>query len=104
MSGISGLWQFEGKLETNNLQAMSRALAHRGKDGEHFFVDSHLGLACQQMWVTPEEQGEVQPVTDERGFTLVSDGRIFNRKDLAAEFGPSFHAEGSDARYIFEAY
>ena len=48
------------------------------------------GFACQHSWVTPEEQGEHQPLVVERhGRTamLVMDGRIDNRAELISALG-----------------
>ncbi|MFI5280418.1 MAG: asparagine synthetase B family protein [Gemmatimonadales bacterium] len=61
---------------------MSAALAHRGPDGEGKRCAGPVALACRHLWVTPEEEGECQPLTGKSGALLVMDGRLDNRDEL----------------------
>ena len=61
---------------------MDAALAHRGPDGERFWIQGPIGLACQLFRVTPEASTEIQPHVHCSGVVLVFDGRLDNRDEL----------------------
>jgi asparagine synthase (glutamine-hydrolysing) len=103
MSGIAGLWNLEGHpLDVPLLSRMSASLRHRGPDGEGTRVTGAVGFACQHRWVTPEEVGEIQPVTGRAGTMLVMDGRLDNRGDLLRALDLSVTT--SDAACVLAAY
>jgi asparagine synthase (glutamine-hydrolysing) len=95
MCGIVG---FQGSFSAELLQRMTRAVAHRGPDGEGAVVievDSqatsglgHRRLAiidlsaagCQPMTVMPDSGGGMR-----KGLTLVFNGEIYNYRELRAE-------------------
>ena len=83
MSGIVGLWNLDGgPVDPAVLSRMSSAIGHRGPDGEGRRTERGVGFACQHLWVTAEEIGEVQPLVGRSGIMLVMDGRIDNRDEL----------------------
>jgi asparagine synthase (glutamine-hydrolysing) len=108
MSGIAGAWNLDGRpMAEDVLMAMSRTLRHRGRDGEGHWIAGSVGLSCQHLWVTPEEQGEHQPILARRadsGARLVMDGRLDNREELfdALPVRPA-HAI-SDGACVLDAY
>jgi asparagine synthase (glutamine-hydrolysing) len=81
---------------------MSKALEHRGPDGEGRRVIGSLGFVCQRMWVTPEEVGERQPLVGRVGVMLVMDGRIDNREELLRAL--DLPQTASDAALVLAAY
>jgi asparagine synthase (glutamine-hydrolysing) len=85
MSGISGIWNTDGRpVETEILGRVSAQLAHRGVDGEYFSVDGPVGLSCQLMRNSPESAAEVQPWLD-KDCTVLFDGRLDDRDELLAK-------------------
>jgi asparagine synthase (glutamine-hydrolysing) len=103
MNGIAGVWSREGRpIDRRVVGMMSEKLHHRGRDGEHIHLSGTAGLACQHSWVTPEEQGEHQPLVGASGAVLVLDGRIDNRDELIAALG--LETSASDARCVLAAY
>jgi asparagine synthase (glutamine-hydrolysing) len=103
MSGIVGVWNLDGRpVDPVLFSRMSASLEHRGSDGEGRRVDGPIGFACQHLWVTPEEIGEIQPLVGRAGVMLVMDGRIDNRDELlpALRLTPS----SSDAVCVLAAY
>jgi asparagine synthase (glutamine-hydrolysing) len=103
MSGIVGVWNLDGRpLDPDVLARMSSALRHRGPDGEGREVLGSIGFAHQHLWVTPEEQGEVQPVSGRAGIMLALDGRLDNRAELLPAL--RLPRETSDARCVLAAY
>jgi asparagine synthase (glutamine-hydrolysing) len=82
MSGIAGIWNLDGRpADGAVLSRMSTTLRHRGADGEGRRIHGSTALACQHLWVTPEDVGEVQPLVA-NGVVLVMDGRLDNRDEL----------------------
>ena len=61
-----------------------------------------VGFACQHLWVTPEEVGEVQPVAGRANVMLVMDGRLDNRDELLPALG--LPRTASDAACVIAAY
>src|SRR2546426_10010620 len=106
MSGIVGLWNLDGRpVDEAVLARMSAQLAHRGPDGEGRRVLGPIGVACQHIWVTPEEFGEVQPLVGRSGATLVMDGRLDNRDELLGALKlPSGASDASCALAAYEAW
>jgi asparagine synthase (glutamine-hydrolysing) len=103
MSGIVGLWNLDGApVDAAVLSKMNRTLRHRGPDGEGYRVSDSVGFACQNMWVTPEEIGETQPLAGRGGVMIAMDGRIDNRDELLAALGLPNAA--SDATCVLTAY
>jgi asparagine synthase (glutamine-hydrolysing) len=103
MSGILGVWNLDGQpLDPVVLSRMSESLRHRGPDGEGRSVAGSMGFIHQHSWVTPEEQGEIQPLVGRADVMLIMDGRLDNRDELlrALELPDSV----SDARCALEAY
>ncbi len=86
MSGIVGIYRADRvAVDPALVQRMSRAMAHRGSDGEGQWVSGPIGLGHRLLYTTPESLNENQPVTDERGECwLVWDGRLDNREELMA--------------------
>ena len=103
MNGITGVWNLDGRpIEGGTLRTMSARLRHRGRDGERLHVSGAAGIACQHSWVTPEEQGEHQPLIGDSGAVLALDGRIDNREELIAAL--RLDRSTSDARCVLAAY
>src|SRR5260221_484061 len=103
MSGIVGLWNLDGRpVDEAVLARMSATLAHRGPDGEGRRLCGPAGLACQHVWVTSEEVGEVQPLVGRTGAALVMDGRLDNREELLPAL--DLPRSSSDAACALSAY
>jgi asparagine synthase (glutamine-hydrolysing) len=104
MSGIVGLWSLDGApRDSSALASMAAALRHRGPDGSGCRRIGAADFACQQMWVTPEEAGEAQPLVDRSGRVMLAlDGRLDNRPELLSAL--DLPAAVSDARCVLAAY
>src|SRR6185503_3621904 len=109
MCGIAGLL---GKVNPDNaaaLQRMTRAIAHRGPDGEGFWTspvdDRGHGcmLAHRRLSIIDLSSAGDQPMTyasERRSHTIVFNGEIYNfhslRRDLEGR-GESFESTGDTA-------
>lgn len=107
MSGILGLWNLDGRpLDSAVLKKMSATLAHRGPDGEGFWIDGPAGLVCQRFRVTPESLQECQPFVHPSGVVVVFDGRLDNREELLPLLRnfPGITVDAPDSAFIVAAY
>ncbi len=89
MCGIAGVLHADGRpVDRAMLQRMGDAIAHRGPDGEGFYVDGarpSVGLVSRRLAVI-DIAGGAQPMTVEDGaFTIVYNGEIFNAPELRRE-------------------
>ena len=108
MSAIAGVVRFDGgPVEHGIVQAMTKALAHRGPDGRDHWQGDGAALGQAMLRTTPESLQEVQPLVDDRaGHVLVMDGRVDNWEELRAEFeaaGAPLRSH-ADAELVLRAY
>lgn len=107
MSAVAGILHFDGEpVPSQALDAMRRALAHRGADGEGTWTGPGVGLVHLTMRTTPESMEEAQPVASPDGHcVLLLDGRVDNGPDLRrllpADAAPR---NRSDAELALQAY
>ena len=106
MCGLAG---FVGSGDRVDLTAMTRALAHRGPDGEGFFSDPqhpvHLG---HRRLSIVDLAGGAQPMASADGeIVVVYNGEIYNHRDLRAELerrGHVFRSDHSDTEVLVHGW
>ena len=108
MSGIAAIYHRDRRpVEPQVLERLSRLMYRRGPDGAGYRILGAAGLAHRMLHTTPEAVGEKQPFQDDAtGSTIVLDGRVDNRTDLAAALkreGAIFTGAG-DAELVLRAY
>ncbi len=106
MCGIAG---FVGAGDRNDLQRMTRALAHRGPDGEGFYEDAAHGiwLGHRRLSVVDLEDGAQPMSTVDRRLWVVFNGEIYNHLSLRSELeraGHRFASDHSDTEILLHAY
>jgi asparagine synthase (glutamine-hydrolysing) len=104
MCGICG---FSGKKDNKLLEAMSKALAHRGPDDAGFYEDGMVSLGHRRLSIIDlSEQGK-QPMHNEYSTVwMVANGEIYNFQSLKKELvslGHVFYSH-SDSETIIHAY
>ncbi len=84
MCGICGIVEGGGRtIPEDQLRAMTRALAHRGPDGEGTFVAGNVGLGHRRLSII-DLDGGAQPIANEDGsVVVVFNGEIFNYRELS---------------------
>jgi asparagine synthase (glutamine-hydrolysing) len=92
MCGIAGTARFGGapldQRSDDVLAALSRAVAHRGPDGEQLFRDGPVGLVFRRLALVDPLGGD-QPLTAGGGsVVLVANGEVYNHRELRAALGP----------------
>ncbi len=89
--------------------AMTNALAHRGNDGEHFFISTseRCFFGHRRLSIIDTTSAGEQPMQSNDGrFTLVYNGEIYNFKKLKSQLlqeGASFTSE-SDTEVLLQGY
>src|SRR5471032_198785 len=71
---------------------MTRALAHRGPDGEATFIAGNVGLGHRRLSII-DIPGGAQPIANEDGtFVVIFNGEIFNYRELTEGLKSRGHA------------
>lgn len=103
MCGISG---FNYRSESL-IDAMNRALAHRGPDHGSRYVDDHVSLGHRRLSIIDLSEQSNQPMSDPDGrFWLVYNGEIYNFKELRSELeGKGYHFRSrGDGEVVLHGY
>ena len=66
MCGIAGILQLDGSAPSQLiLERMTRTLAHRGPDGEGFYLDGPIGLGHRRLSIIDLSSAGAQPMCNE---------------------------------------
>ncbi len=86
---------------------MTDTLAHRGPDGEGFYIDSFIGLGHRRLAIIDLSPAGHQPMTTKDGrFVISYNGEIYNFQELRLELetlGYQFHSR-TDTEVVLYAY
>ncbi|HET6213943.1 MAG TPA: asparagine synthase (glutamine-hydrolyzing) [Micromonosporaceae bacterium] len=106
MCGLAGYVGVDSERGRSLLQRMADLQAHRGPDGEGFFIAGQIGLAHRRLAVIDRAGGE-QPMCSAYGrYVLVYNGEVYNFRELRAELGSlgcEFHTH-SDTEVVLAAW
>ncbi|MCB9854458.1 MAG: asparagine synthase (glutamine-hydrolyzing) [Phycisphaerales bacterium] len=107
MCGIAGCVKFDtgDRVASSLIQAMTDALAHRGPDGEGFFVRGPVALGHRRLSII-DLTGGAQPLSNESGsLWLICNGEIYNHVELRRELAGRHHFRTqSDSEVILHLY
>ncbi len=84
MCGVIGIFNLDGRpVSPVILRKMTDVIAHRGPDGEGFYIDSFLGLGHRRLAVIDLSPAGHQPMTSHCGnYSIVFNGEVYNFKEL----------------------
>ncbi|MEO8150716.1 MAG: asparagine synthase (glutamine-hydrolyzing) [Bacteroidia bacterium] len=110
MCGIAGIVSFNGvAVEPARLKKMTDAIAHRGPDGEGFWISEkgNVGLAHRRLAIIDLSDAGKQPMHYAHNrYVLIFNGEIYNyielRKTLIAD-GYTFHSQ-TDTEVLMALY
>src|SRR5919109_5017044 len=89
MCGIVGLWNLNGEpVSPIMLARFTDSLAHRGPDGNGFYIDSeaNLGFGHRRLAIIDTSDGGRQPMSfGEDRYWIVFNGEIYNFLELKTE-------------------
>jgi len=109
MCGIAGILRYANgqPLTAEVIARMTRALAHRGPDGEGVHVDDPIALGHRRLSIIDLTDAGRQPMANADGRLWITyNGELFNFRELRAELtgqGARFRSE-SDTEVILAAY
>jgi asparagine synthase (glutamine-hydrolysing) len=108
MCGIAGVVYSDRHrpVERSTLQRMASSIAHRGPDGEGFFVEGPVGLAHRRLSIIDLEGGQQPIANEDASIHLVFNGEIYNYRELRSDLqkqGHQFRSQ-SDSEVIVHLY
>jgi len=106
MCGLAG---FAGDGGQADIAAMTRALAHRGPDGEGFYRDPEMPVFLgHRRLAIVDLAGGIQPMADAGGdVVVVFNGEIYNHRDLRRDLearGYEFRTDHSDTEVLVHGW
>ncbi len=105
MCGIAGFLG-PGRADRDLLKSMTETLAHRGPDGEGYFLEGGVGLGHRRLAILDLETGAQPLYNEDRSVAVVYNGEIYNhlalREDLEAR-GHRFSTR-SDTEVLVHLY
>src|SRR5262245_54774423 len=108
MCGIAGkLWLDPARpADLDSVRALTRALAHRGPDGEGFATDGPLAFGTRRLAIVDLDARALGPMRDEAGGLLTFNGEIYNHLELREQLGAAGHRFRTtcDAEVVLPAY
>lgn len=93
MCGIAGIYNLSGaEVSKAQLKNMADAIAHRGPDGEGYYVDGQIGLAHRRLAILDTSDMGAQPMTSHDGtWVVVFNGCIYNYPEIKQELQSRGH-------------
>lgn len=108
MCGIAGIFNFNGRpVQQAELKRMTDAIAHRGPDGEGFYMDGPLGLGHRRLAILDLSDTGKQPMEYARGrYWITFNGEIYNFLEIAEELKAKGYVfkSSSDTEVVLAAY
>jgi asparagine synthase (glutamine-hydrolysing) len=109
MCGIAGILSVNKKnIQLTALQKMAESIAHRGPDGEGFYINSNeqIGLAHRRLSIIDLTNAGKQPMHYLNRYTIIHNGEIYNYIELKNQLqqqGYTF-TTATDTEVILAAY
>lgn len=108
MCGIAGILEFNRQrpVDRSALERMTRSLAHRGPDGEGFYVGEGIGLGHRRLSIIDLAAGAQPLANEDRTVWTICNGEIYNYVELRETLIRKGHRfrTGSDCEVIVHQY
>jgi asparagine synthase (glutamine-hydrolysing) len=106
--GIAGIFNLNGEpVSPVLLRRMTDSIAHRGPDGEGFYIDSFIGLGHRRLAIIDLSPAGHQPMTTAQNQCIITyNGEVYNFQELRIELealGYRFRSR-SDTEVVLYAY
>ena len=107
MCGVTGFLNLDGEpASALVVRRMADAIAHRGPDGEGYYVDGALALGHRRLAIIDLTPAAHQPMATEDGRYLIAyNGEVYNFQELRVELealGQRFHSR-TDSEVVLKA-
>ena len=104
MCGVAGIMTHSGTPPNRSLLAeMSKALVHRGPDGEGVHFSNNVGLAQRRLAIIDLKTGD-QPFLLPDGTSLIANAEIYNYLELKREMSDTKFTSSSDCEVPLHLY
>src|SRR5262249_3766321 len=107
MCGMCGIVAPGRPPESETVERMSAALAHRGPDGSGLYADTGAALGFRRLAIIDPTPAGDQPFASEDGrLQLIHNGEVYNYRELRAELEAKGHRfrSATDTEVILTAY
>ena len=107
MCGIAGVFSLNrGHVDTTLIEKMTRAMSHRGPDGEGYFVREHVALGHRRLSIIDLAGGDQPIYNEDNSVVVVYNGEIFNFRDVQADLEAKGHTFRThcDTEVVVHAY
>jgi asparagine synthase (glutamine-hydrolysing) len=94
MCGIAGIFNINGSpTSLSTIKAMTTKIAHRGPDGEGFYVEENIALGHRRLAILDTSDKGSQPMESKNGeWVVVFNGCIYNYLELKAHLKSKGHS------------
>jgi len=90
MCGIAG-YISEKKPTKKIIKAMTDRIAHRGPDGEGFYLDDNIALGHRRLAILDLETGDQPIYNEDKDIVVILNGEIYNYQELRDELKKKKH-------------
>jgi len=108
MCGICGIFNLNGEpVVPANLRRMTDSIAHRGPDGEGFYIDSFIGLGHRRLAIIDLSSAAHQPMgTLDGEYEIIYNGEVYNFREIRSELETSGYQfkSRSDTEVVLNSY
>lgn len=108
MCGITGFYHFDKDRIADAIivKRMTDAIAHRGPDGEGFFVENNIALGHRRLSIIDLSAGGQPMFSNDKSIIIVFNGEIYNFLELKVELENLGHKfiTNSDTEVIIKSY
>lgn len=106
MCGIAGIYNTNQKAVTlSQIKLMANAIAHRGPDGEGYFVHDNMAFGHKRLAILDTSDKGLQPMSSKDGQWIITfNGCVYNYLELKQELRTLGHSfiSGTDTEVIAE--
>lgn len=105
MCGITGIYTSTTLAAASRVEAMNKALKHRGPDDTGVYTSGSVALGHQRLSIIDLSSAGHQPMhSSDKRYTIVFNGEIYNYREIRNEIGAgSFHTN-SDTEVLLAAW
>ncbi len=108
MCGLAGVARLAARDDAGPmeplLQAMARAVAHRGPDETAYYHADEVGLAFTRLSLVDPEGGAQPLLSPDESVVLIANGEVYNHRELAAGLPAGTVRTGSDCEVLVHLY
>lgn len=111
MCGINAVYRYTGinKEDLKRVERMNDKMRYRGPDGEGYWHDEHCALGHVRLSIIGLEKGTQPLFNKDKSLVLISNGEIYNYRELRKELADKGYACTTDSDcevilYLYELY